>query len=202
MVCMERRRMGGKRGGKACVQDKHRTSSANAAALPCESHRVQVLYVKAPRYQQSVRCTGSPMRYQGGVKGREDGRGERPPYATQRNAGGREGGKQRKAGECGTRRVGPYAAAPNTDNAGCGGNQRRQASASGQRGLAAASGSEQWWQRQARRRGNSRGGGGEDGGRAGGKRRGRGAATSRGRSRSGGSRCTRSSIVGGTCTCC
>ena len=93
-----------------------------------------------------------------------DGRGERPPYATQRNAGVREGGKQRKAGECGTRRVGPYAAAPNTDNAGRSGNQRRQASASGQRGKAAASGSEQWWHKRARRRDSGSGAGGSNGG--------------------------------------
>ena len=164
MACMERRLKGGRKEGRQgkCPRQAPRVST-NAAALPCECHRVRVLYVKAPRYQQLARCTSSPMRYQGGEKGREDGRGERPPYATQRNAGGREGGKQRKAGECGTRRVGPYAAAPNTDNAGCGGNQRRQASASGQRGQAAASGSEQWWQRQARRRGSGGGAGGSNG---------------------------------------
>ena len=78
--------------------------------------------------------------------------------------GGRKAGKQRKAGERGTRRVGPYAAAPNTDNAGRSGYQRRQASASGQRGKAAASGSEQWWHKRARRRDSGGGAGGSNGG--------------------------------------
>ena len=78
--------------------------------------------------------------------------------------GGKERRNRRKAGECGTRRVGPYAAAPNTDNAGCSGNQRRQASASGQRGKAAASGSEQWWHKRAWRRDSGGGAGGSNGG--------------------------------------
>ena len=61
---------------------------------------------------------------------------------------GWEGGKERETwrvtkegGECGTRRVGPYASAPNTDNADRSGNQRRQASASGHRSKTAASSS-------------------------------------------------------------
>ena len=91
MVYMERRLKGGRKEGRQGMCPRHALHvSTNAAALPCECHRVRVLYVKAPRYQQSVQCTSSPMRYQGGVKGREDGRGERPPYATQCNAGGRE----------------------------------------------------------------------------------------------------------------
>ena len=52
--------------------------------------------------------------------------------------GGREGGKRRKAGECGTRRVGPYASAPNTDNADRSSSQRRQAGVSSTRGKPAA----------------------------------------------------------------
>ena len=183
MVCMERR-LGGKEGGRRRSRQREAAAAAGRAEVARSACTNRTMELPPQKGRDPLFARDGARRDALGLTHSSPASRARTPAAMQRQAarqrgssmgggwagrwvGGKERRNRRKAGECGTRRVGPYAAAPNTDNAGRSGNQRRQASASGQRGKAAACGSEQWWHKRARRRDSGSGAGGSNGGSSG-----------------------------------
>ena len=134
MVCMERR-LGGKEGGRRRSKQREAAVAAGTAEVARSACTNRTMEMPPQKGRDPLFARDGARRDALGLTHSSPASRARTPAAMQRQAarqrgssmgggwagrwvGGKERRNRRKAGECGTRRVGPYAAAPNTDNAG------------------------------------------------------------------------------------